>query len=452
MCTGTTTLMPPLRSTAVPRVAYVLWHFPKLSETFVVEELLALRARGVHPDIVARERYDEPVSNPHAEELMDRACWLRDGDVVRQVLAVARVSARHPLRVARCIGVAIGTASRWTLVNLWFGLVLADLVRRRELDYLHAHFADDAAELAYFASSVTGVPFGVTAHGVDIYVNRFLCRKLRAAALVVTVCEYNARQLVERCPALERRDIVLKYAGIDPRRFAAPESVDRPGVPTVVAVGRLVPKKGFDLLVRAVGELHGRGMPLRCVIVGSGPEEERLRRLAHACGVADVVDFAGPLPPGRVAEVLATADVLAAPCTIAPTGDRDSMPVVIKEAMAMGVPVVATDDFGIPELVTPDAGHLVRRDDPSALAAGLAEVLDLRPEQRAAMGRAGREVIRSRFDERELVETLARCFCRFGVGAGKDPVPPPCPSPGRQRPDQPARSQDVPSGEPERPH
>ena len=409
----------------MPRVAYVLWHFPKLSETFVVDELLALGARGIHPDIVARERYDEPVSNPHADELMDRASWLRDGDVRRQVLAVARASARHPWRVARCVAVAVGTASRWTLLNLWLGLVLADLVRRRRLDYLHAHFADDAAELAYFASIVTGVPFGITAHGVDIYVNRFLCRKLRAAAVLVTVCDYNARQLVERCPSLARRDIVLKYAGIDPTRFAPREPARRTDEPTVVAVGRLVPKKGFDVLVRAVGELRARGVALRCVIVGSGPEEEHLRRLAAAGGVEDVVQLTGPLPPAQVAEVLAGADVLAAPCTIAPTGDRDSMPVVIKEAMAMGVPVVASDDFGIPELVTPEAGRLVPRDDPHALAAALSEVLALPAEDRTAMGRAGREVVRSRFDERELVATLEGCFSRFGADAGEAGVAPP---------------------------
>jgi colanic acid/amylovoran biosynthesis glycosyltransferase len=394
----------------VPRVAYVLWHFPKLSETFVVDELLALAAVGVEPDIIARQRYDEPVTNPRAAPLLRRACWLREQPRRHQLAAVARLVARHPLRCGRCLFVAAGTLSRWTLLNLWFGLVLADLVERRRIEYLHAHFADDAAELAYFASTVTGVPYGVTAHGVDIYVNRFLCPKLSNAALVVTVCRYNADQLAARCPHVRHDDMLLKYAGVDPTLFAPPGERADPEVPLVVAVGRLVPKKGFGTLVRAVAALRDRDHHVRCTIVGSGPEEEPLRALVDDLGVGDRVMLAGPLPPAEVVSTLQEATLLAAPCTIAPSGDRDSMPVVIKEAMAMGLPVVASDDFGIPELVTPDCGRLVPRDDPQALADALAAVVSLPAAERAAMGQAGRARICADFDERHLVAPLVAAF------------------------------------------
>ena len=125
----------------------------------------------------------------------------------------------------------------------------------------------------------------------------------------------------------------------------------------------------------------------------------------------DIV-FLGDRAPSEVMELLEKADVLAAPCTIAPWGDRDSMPVVLKEAMAMELPVVATADFGIPELIYPDAGILVPRDDFLALAGALREILSMPPEERQEMGRAGRRMIEARFRESTGVEVLIGEFRR----------------------------------------
>src|SRR5207248_8044593 len=129
-----------------PQLAYVVRCFPQLSETFIVEELLALDRYHVRPLIFARDRSHETTTNPKACDLLDRVVWLRDRSVPAQLGAVTRVVARHPVRAMRCLTAALSVMSRWTLLNLWFALVLADDLRRTDVRYLHAHFADDAGE------------------------------------------------------------------------------------------------------------------------------------------------------------------------------------------------------------------------------------------------------------------------------------------------------------------
>jgi glycosyltransferase involved in cell wall biosynthesis len=264
------------------------------------------------------------------------------------------------------------------------------------------------------------VRYGLTVHATDIYWNRFLCPKLQEADLVVTVCQYNIGQMVERCPALDRRSIRIKYAGIDAEHFRLPRPRPlRPGR-HVVAVGRLHSKKGFDQLVVAMATLRDEGRDVECTIIGEGDEEPKLRALIAEHALDDVVHLAGARRPDEILELLVDADVLAAPCTLAPSGNRDSMPVVIKEAMAMELPVVASDDFGIPEMVTDEVGVLVPRDDPAALAVALADVLDRSPEDRAKMGRAGRERVLEHFHEPALVADLAEQFERRTRGKSRD--------------------------------
>ncbi|MGQ0831573.1 MAG: glycosyltransferase [Microthrixaceae bacterium] len=394
-------------------LAYVVWQFPKLSETFVVEELRALEQLGVDPLIFARDRpHGEPVTEP-ARALLSRSVWLSQRGLLSQVGAAGATISRHPLRSAHLLGVFARARSRRALLNLWFGLILATEVRRRRLRYLHAHFADTAAELAFAAARIEGIDFGVTAHAADIYLGRFLCRKLDAAALRVTVCEYNVAQIRERCG--EVGPILVKYAGVDADEFRL--SAPRPPRPgrRVVAVGRLTWKKGFDVLLRSIALLRDEGREVVCVIAGDGEADAWLRQIRSDLGLDDVVQMPGAVTPDEVKTLLAEADVLAAPCTLTAYGDRDSMPVIVKEAMAMELPVVATDAFGIPEMVTPDSGVLVAPDDPVALAGALCAVLDLSPERRAAMGRAGRAVVEERFREIDGATALRAAFAGLGV-------------------------------------
>ena len=176
-----------------------------------------------------------------------------------------------------------------------------------------------------------------------------------------------------------------------------------------MGVGRLVEKKGFAHLVAAAAAADLTSA--RIVITGDGPLRDLLERQASELGIADRIEFRGAVEPSAIPELLESADVLAMPSVIAADGDRDSMPVVVKEALAMEVPVVVTDEVGLPEIARPEFARVVPPGDPEALATALAELLAVTTEQRAAMGRAGRAFVEEhanvRTETRKLSELLA---------------------------------------------
>ena len=364
----------PRRYGAPVRVLVLLDRFPVLTETFVVNEIQALRAAGHDVRVESLERGDgEP---PVAVEYRRRGT-LRD---------LAWLVARHPLR---CVA---DLAARRRLGREEWVRPLRDLaptVRRlRAGGHIHVHFAAGAALDALRISALTGVPYSVTAHAWDIWLApRNLTLKLERAAFVTTGCEYNARHLRTIAPRANVHVIVM---GVDGERFrrSAPLSGGR----TVLGVGRLVRKKGFGDLARAAA-----GLDARVRIVGDGPLRDEL----HG------VELAGALDPDGVRDELDGADVLAMPCVVAPDGDRDSMPVVVKEAMAMELMVVATDEVGLPECVREPWGRLVPPGDPGALRAAIEEVLALPLGERAAAGAAAREWVLEHADVHRETARLA---------------------------------------------
>jgi glycosyltransferase involved in cell wall biosynthesis len=194
--------------------------------------------------------------------------------------------------------------------------------------------------------------------------------------------------------------------GVDVDKFR--RRTPYPEAATVVAIGRLVEKKGFIDLVRAAADPALAGCLDEVVIVGYGPLRNELVAEADRLGVRDRVRFTGALEPEAVRDVLERAAVLAVPCVVAEDGDRDSMPVVAKEALAMEIPVVATEEVGLPELIRPDFGRLVPPSDPAALGAALAELLELTPAQRQAMGQAGRRFVAEYANVRTETAKLSR--------------------------------------------
>ncbi|HEX8065461.1 MAG TPA: glycosyltransferase [Thermoleophilaceae bacterium] len=404
------------------RLAVLTDAFPELSETFVAAEVRALRELGHDARVEAGRRAERP--NPEAGGLP--VAFLADDGPARQLAALAWLAARHPLR---CLA-DLRDRRRWAReerVRPLRSLAPAALRAARRRDrHLHAHFAAGAALDAMRLARLLGVPWSLTAHAYDIYLERRNLReKLERAAFVTSGCEYTVRDLRALAgPAAAGRvhEVVM---GVDGEAFRrrAPGPGDRtveahapggrtveahaPGR-TVVAVGRLVEKKGFAHLVEAAALLRDRAPLDRVRIAGDGPLRGDLERLARERGVGDAVELLGPLAPDAVRDLLEAADLLAMPCVVAADGDRDSMPVAVKEALAMEVPVVASDEVGLPELVRPGWGRLVPPGDPAALAGAIEELLALPAAERAAMGRAGREHVLRRCDVRAETARLAR--------------------------------------------
>jgi glycosyltransferase involved in cell wall biosynthesis len=348
-------------------------HFPAISETFVTAEAVALRDAGheVRVEALARPQSPDPAGARGTP-----VSYMADDSRAARLVASVRLIARHPLRSLR----DLLERSRWRREEEVRPLRRVAPLALRTSGHVHAHFAGPAALDAMRVARLRGLPFSLATHGYDIFQSPANLReKHEAAAFAVTACEYSAAYLREIAPDAHIEPIVV---GVDPgtfRRRLPPGAGEG-----VLAVARLVEKKGIGFLLEAAAALPD--VPF--TIVGDGPLRAELERRAGAN-----VRFTGALGGGQVRELMERAAVLACPSVIARDGDRDTMPVVVKEALAMEMPVVASDVAGIPEMVRPEWGVLVPPGEPDALARALADVLARPPEQRAEMGRAGRAFV-----------------------------------------------------------
>jgi glycosyltransferase involved in cell wall biosynthesis len=360
------------------RVCVVAGRYPVASETFVPAEVAGLRRAGLQIRVEAAAHGDAGGPAPDA-------CWADDSTADR-LRALLWLVARHP----RGVLADLRDRRRWRreepVPPLRWLAPAARRIAARDERHLHAHFATGPALAALRLGQVLGRPFSVTAHAYDIFLAPANLReKLERAAFATSGCAYTVAALRDVAPDAEILEVVM---GVDPDAFA-PAPPRPEGGRAVVAVGRLVPKKGFADLVRAAGTLARAGRPLsRLTIAGDGPLRGELAALAAAEGV--VLELPGAVAHDRVGALVGEHDVFCLPCVVAPDGDRDSMPVAVKEALAVEVPVVVTDEVGLPELVHDGWGRRVAPHDPAALAAALDELLALPAADRRSMGRAGR--------------------------------------------------------------
>jgi colanic acid/amylovoran biosynthesis glycosyltransferase len=359
------------------RLLFVLDQWPELSETFIVNEVEALRRMGHEVRVHCGQTAAHP--NPEAPRDLAVSRW-PDQNRVQQICALAWLVARRP----RACVVDLWRRRRWRQEE-WVRPLRSlapealRIVRRRE-QHLHAHFAAGAALDALRLAALTGLPFTVTAHAYDIFMTpRNLGTKLRAAGAVFTGCDYNVAYLRKLAPESRVHRVIM---GVDADAFR--RSKPLPGGRTIIAIGRLVEKKGFHVLVDAAAALPG----VRVQIIGDGPMRSDLARRAAASGAS--VELLGARSPAQVCAALEDADVLAMPCIIARDGDRDSMPVVVKEAMAMELLVVASDEVGLPECVHEPWGRLAPPGDAASLAEALDAALACSIDARRRAGALGR--------------------------------------------------------------
>jgi glycosyltransferase involved in cell wall biosynthesis len=343
-------------------------------------------------------------------------------------VAVAR---RHPLRYATTLCAALAMCWRYRAGPfkprkvyikefLQAGHIAAEIEARGATAHLHGHFCHGVANIAWFVSRLTGIPFSFTAHAKDIYQSELnpkdlLERKLAAARFVATCTEANARVLKSRCS--DANIVHTIYHGLDIDYFSPAGGATEP-LPLVLSVGRFVEKKGFAYLVEACARLRSRGLAFKCIIVGeNGAAYEPLRRLVAERALEETVELHGAVTQEELREIYRRARVFALPCQVMDDGDRDGIPNVLAEAMAMGVPVVSTRISGIPELVDDGVhGLLVQSRDAEALAAALERVL-VDPALRARLSEAGRRRICERFDSRRTTVALRDLFLHAMSGA-----------------------------------
>jgi glycosyltransferase involved in cell wall biosynthesis len=429
------------------RVAFLFPAFPVFHQTFVLGEVLGLRRNGVQPKLYSLHRpsrQQQPEGRDIAREVtflprlvsvaVLRANWrfLRDNarrywQLYVKVAQAWRSGAVAPPASAEDDGewkLSLYDRGRgWfntqphlyllkSLLLVPTAVHLAEELRAKEITHLHVHWASYPATAAYVVHLISGLPFSVSAHAYDIYmVSRMLPTKLRAARFVVTCAKANARYLTELAgPELDGK-IFVNYHGVDISRFApgaAPRSTE---ALSIVSCGQLERYKGMHVLINACAELTRQGVALECWIVGEGPERSRLQGQIERLGLTARVHLLGRRPHTELAELLKKADVFVLASQLGcKFRRRDVIANVIVEAMATGIPVVASRVPGVEELVEDRAtGYLVEPNRADQLAAAIRKFID-HPADRVRFGTAGRRRVLQDFDSSKNVRTLAGLF------------------------------------------
>ena len=382
------------------RIAYVVGSFPTRSETFIMREAAALADSGAEVEVVSLWRPKERVEWAHPRvEVRQWPGWSHTAFRVR-----SRAEKRWQSFFASCL------FRRWrsSLSALWWlprAALLATWLEKQGVERVHAHFANVPSTVGWVAAAMAELPFTFAVHARDVFVEpQFVAEKARAAVRVVA-CNSAAAARAREMAGEQADKVVLVHHGLplDQYPFRGRQRSDKP---LVLAVGRLVEKKGFRWLIRALEVLRRRHLGLRCRIIGDGPLRKDLAREAQTFAVADIVDFAGWLPHDQVVAAYRQADVFVAPSVVAADGDRDGLPNVVVEAAAVGVPLVATNVGGLGDLVREgETGLVAEPADPASLARRLEEALS-DPDAAYRRAERARAEVEARFDQKTTIPAL----------------------------------------------
>jgi glycosyltransferase involved in cell wall biosynthesis len=386
---------------------------------FEQNELLGLRATGIETWILSCRRVNQQAleqTHRFARPLLSVTCYLSYGDAVR---GLARAAIRRGGSLLRALGYAARSVTNPLMVPKVMGALILALGWYHRFDdgrpyHVHADFGQNSATAAFFLAMLLGTRFSFKVHAFDIYSvlvrHRDPLRSLKArhAAAIVSEHDYGRRLMERTMPGIGRK-IFVNYSAVRTEEFLplpAPPDTQR-----FVALGRFVPKKGFDVLVRAAARVRERHTELVVDIFGDGPEEGRLRSLIAEHDLAEVVRLQGPYDNGELPAILQECVALVVPSVVTRTGDMDGVPTVIYEAMALARPVIASAISGIPEVVRCGVtGMLVAPGDHLELAESMSAMLvDSACARR--LGQSGRRLIEEQHDYR----TAAHALC---VGLG----------------------------------
>jgi len=410
-------------------VGYLTKRFPRLSETFILDEVLGLEAAGVPLRLYALAHPGEELVQPDVARVASPLVYLHPpgGWQLRAAIAGATIAAharlliREPRRYLGVLGYVVWKRHHLSSVRHFAEAGrLALLLEAEDAGHLHAAFAHGPASVAHFVHLLTGLPFSFSAHAKDLYLSApdLLARKVAAAEFVLA-CSESAAASLRALSGTEARKIVLARHGVDTARFApAPSPPDPPGTSfRVLAVGRLVDKKGYPVLLEALAGLVKRGCPVSCRIVGAGPRRGELEAAIARLGLGSIVSLRGAMTHQQVAAAYREADVFVQASVVLADGDRDGIPNALLEAMASGLPSVASTVAGIPEVLRPGCGLLVPPGDALALADALAS-LAADPALRRRLGIAAREQVVAHLDRLTCARAIAPLFGARRAGSG----------------------------------
>ncbi len=390
-----------------PKIAYLLKTFPRLSETFILNEILGLEALGLAVQIFSLKRPEGEPCHPAVAEVKAGVTYVpgigprsRFADACLVVLSHLSLLLMHPERYIKSARSYFRQPGKPRLKHFLQAGYLARALRRNAFDHLHAHFANVPTSVAEVVHHLSGIPYSFTAHAKDIYLTppAELSRKMTGATCVLTCTAYNQRHL-QTLPH-GATPIRLAYHGVDVSRFSAaalPHTPSQSGVPLILSIGRFCGKKGFPYLIQACRNLKDQGRDFQCQIIGYGELQAELEELIDRLDLGGCVRLPGKMTQNEVIGVYRQASLFVLPCRVTDDGDRDGIPNVLIEAMVSGVPVISTNVSGISELVNHmQNGILVNQRDVDALTGAMEILLD-RPDLGRRLAENGRAKVLREF-------------------------------------------------------
>ena len=388
----------------MPRFAYLFERFPSFGQTFCYREVAELDHQDITPPIFSiRNPTDEPPQDWDTR-VVERVHYLpKEKELLEEV--------RHAAKKGEIGADIVAALDEWgrrtDFLRLYQAVYVGLRLQKMGINHLHAHFAGMAARTAFWINKFFSITFSFTAHANDIFSPRQfeigLDKLVDSARAIVTETDYAARFLCEQFP--RRSDRVHRiYNGLDLTEFGRADFSSTP--PLIIAVGRLIPKKGFSDLIRSCALLAERGKSFRCEIIGEGPLGEALRRQIDDMHLQNNVELIGAKPQTQLRGRLAAANVFVLPSVMDPDGGMDNLPTVIMEAMATGLPVVSTNIGGIPEMIIDnETGFLVEPGDTAAMADAI-EIVINDSSSAARLGHSGYERARTLFSIEKNVREL----------------------------------------------
>jgi colanic acid/amylovoran biosynthesis glycosyltransferase len=386
------------------RFAYLFERFPSFGQTFCYREVAELDRQGVASPIFSiRNPKDEPPQE-WDPRIIERVHYVPEE---KELLDDVRSASKQRKLTPEIVAALDDWGRRTDFLRLYQAVYVGLRLQELGVRHVHAHFAGMAARTAFWIHRFFPMTFSFTAHANDIFAPRHfeigLDKLVDVARVIVTETDYAAQFLRERFP--QRADRVHRmYNGLDLAEFEPADFSSTP--PLIIAVGRLIAKKGFAELIRACALLAERGKLFRCEIIGEGPLENELRAQIAQLNLQNRFVLSGAKPLREVRQHLAAASVFVLPSVLDPEGGMDNLPTVIMEAMATGLPVVSTNIAGIPEMVIQnETGFLVQPADAGALAGAIEKLIDDRSLAQK-FGQAGIERAQRLFSIEENVREL----------------------------------------------
>jgi colanic acid/amylovoran biosynthesis glycosyltransferase len=391
--------------------AYLFERFPSFGQTFCYREVAELYRQGVAPPIFSiRNPKDEPAQDWDAR-IVKRVHYLPEE---KELLEEVQQASKRRRLTPTIIAALDEWGRRTDFLRLYQAVYVGLRLQKAGISHVHAHFAGMAARTAFWIAKFFPVTFSFTAHANDIFAPKNfeigLDKLISEARVIVTETDYSEKFLQERFP--EHADRIHRiYNGLNLGEFGLATFSSDP--PLIVAIGRLIAKKGFANLIRACALLVERERSFRCEIFGEGPLEGELRSEIEKLGLQERVQLPGPKPQHEIRARLASADVFVMPSVPEADGGMDNLPTVIMEAMATGLPVVSTRIGGIPEMVVEnETGFLVQPEDAVALAGAIEKVTNDRSLGHK-LGQAGYECAQTLFS----IEKNAHELCKLLAGS-----------------------------------